>query len=251
MPRVARRDIKTTFFHVIVQGISREYIFREEEDIKTYLYLIKKYCDVHNIRIVAYCIMNNHAHFLMYTEQTIMLSKAMQRTNIIYGKYYNKKNERVGYVFRDRFLSEAIKTEKQLLNCIVYIHSNPIKANIVSEIDKYKYSSYNDYIKGQGIATKDTIKLIFGTVKGYIEQFKEIHITHKDQEFMEAFINIENKNNKIIDDYLTRNEITIEEIKGNKEELKKFLLEVRDKRGVSNRKVAQILQIGREKLRKI
>jgi len=236
---------------VIVQGISREYIFKDKPEIETYLYLIKKYCQTHNVTIIAYCIMNNHAHFLLYTEKISELSKTMQRTNVVYGRYYNKKNKRVGYVFRDRFLSEAIKTEIQLLNCIAYIHNNPIKADIVRKLNEYRYSSYNDYIKGQGIATKNTIKIVFGTERGYIEQFETIHIDNEEEDFIEAFVNIEDKNNEIIDNYLSRNKTTVEEIKENEEKLKSFLLEIRDKKGVSNRKIAQVLQIGREKLRKM
>lgn len=251
MPRIAREKLETCFYHVIVQGIAKEYIFEEEEDIKTYIYLIKKYCDTHKVKIIAYCMMNNHGHFLLYTEDSRELSKAMQRLNITYGKYYNKKNKRIGYVFRDRFLSEPIRTERQLLNCIVYIHNNPVKAHMVEEINKYKYSSYNEYIKGEGIATKDIIKLVFGTLLEYIEQFKKIHNNYEEDEFMEAFAEKEDKYKEIIKKYLEKQRTTIEEIATNKDKVKEFLREVRDKRGVPNRRLAEILKIGRETLRKL
>lgn len=253
MPRRARKSLNTTFLHVITQGIAKEEIFKDERDIRTYLYLIKKYYKTHNIRIIAYCIMNNHAHLLINAEQIEGLSQAMQKINLTYGIYYNTKNERVGYVFRDRFLSEAIQTERHLLSCIVYIHNNPVKAGIANELNKYKYSSYNDYMKGQGVATKDTIGLVFGGIRGYLEQFNEIHKIYICEDFLEDSVNVENKykSKDVINDYLTQNNITIEEIKTDKEKLKSFLIEVRDKGKVSNRKVAEILQIGRETLRKM
>lgn len=251
MPRIARSNMETNFLHVIVQGIAKEYIFKDGEDIKKYLYLIKEYSDFYKIKIIAYCVMNNHAHFLIYTKEISLLSKVMQKVNIVYGRYYNKKNQRVGYVFRDRFLSEPIKTEIQLLNCMVYIHKNPIKANIVNEISKYRYSSYNDYIEGKEIAKKDIIKLVFGTTEGYLEQFKKIHIDNRDENFIEIYMNIEEKSNELINNYCTKKKISIENIRNDKEKLKAFLSEVRDKGEVSNRKLSKVLQIGREKLRKM
>lgn len=58
---------------------------------------------------MAYCIMNNHVHLLVYSEEVQKLSKMMQKINTAYAKYYNECNERVGYVFRDRYLSQPIR----------------------------------------------------------------------------------------------------------------------------------------------
>jgi len=251
LPRIARRELETTFFHIIVQGIASEYIFKDKEDIETYLELVKKYCEIHNVKIIAYCMMNNHAHFLVQTDVITQLSKAMQRINIVYGRYYNSKNNRIGYVFRDRFLSEAIRTEIQLLKCMVYIHNNPVKANKVREISEYKYSSYNEYTNGEGVAKPEIIRMVFGSIEGYLEQFNGVHIGYENEEFMEVFVDPEERQQKIIDDYLNVTGKTIKEIKEDEIELKRFLIEVRDKKGISNRKVAEILRMGREKLRKI
>ena len=250
MPRIARKYLETSFFHVVVQGISKEYIFKTEEDIATYLYLIKKYCENYNVTIIAYCMMNNHAHFLLNIEKIIELSKVMQRTNVTYGKYYNKTRNRVGYVFRDRFVSEPIMTEIQLLNCIAYIHNNPVKAKMVTESKEYKYSSYTDYIKEEGIATRNTIKIVFGMMRDYKEQFIEIH-RYADEIFADAFMQADDKHEEIINDYLKVNNISIDDVTKNEEKLKQFLLKIRDQYGVSNRKLSKILNIGREKLRKM
>ena len=110
MPRFPRSYIKTSFFHVMVQGINKSYIFEEPENIKYYISTMHKLSKEQEIEIIAYCIMNNHAHMLIKTEQLKELSKYMQRLNTRYGKYYNKKHNRVGYVFRDRYKSEGIYT---------------------------------------------------------------------------------------------------------------------------------------------
>ena len=71
----------------------------------------------------------------------------MQSINTRYGKYYNKKSNRVGYVFRDRYKAEGIYSEKHLYNCIKYIYDNPVKAGICDKAAEYPYSNYKNISK--------------------------------------------------------------------------------------------------------
>lgn len=84
MSRFPRSFIKTSFFHVITQGLNKNYIFQEVQDIKYYINTMYKLINEHEIKIIAYCIMNNHAHILVKTENLKELSKYMQRLNCRY-----------------------------------------------------------------------------------------------------------------------------------------------------------------------
>ena len=142
MPRYPRNYIKTSYFHIIAQGINKSYIFKYEEDIKFYIknmYRLDKEC---KINIIAYCVMNNHVHMLIESQKLENLTQFMQRLNTTYAKYYNKKYNRVGYVFRNRYLAEGIYNETYLYNCIKYIYYNPVKANICKYPEDYPYSNY-------------------------------------------------------------------------------------------------------------
>ena len=161
MSRIARKYLDASFYHVIIQGNNKEFIFKENRFKNQYLKCFKESIKNLNINVVAYCIMGNHAHFLLQTEKVDEISKLMHKANSKYAMYYNFINERVGYVFRDRFLSEPIMNQKYLIQCIKYIHLNPVKANITKKCEGYKYSSYNDYILNkdiildQGIISKE------------------------------------------------------------------------------------------------
>ena len=144
MPRFPRTYIKTIFFHIITQGINKSYIFERSEDIKFYLRMMKKLSKEQEVKILAYCVMNNHTHMLVKTNQTEKMSKFMQRLNTTYGIYYNQKYNRVGYVFRNRYKSEGIYNEKHLYNCVRYIYNNPVKAGICSQAKEYQYSNYKE-----------------------------------------------------------------------------------------------------------
>ena len=222
MPRFPRNYIKTTAFHVITQGINRSYIFQNPEDIKYYIKVMYKLNEQCKIKIVAYCIMNNHAHILIETDKINNLSKYMQRLNTIYAKYYNKKYSRVGYVFRDRYKSEGIYSEEHLYNCIKYIYDNPVKAGICNRPEEYPYSNYKKINKN----------------------LKENYI----------FIDIEDDkktSEEVIEEYLTENDVKLEELKNDKIRLKEIIVILKKEYNFSLREIAEKMMLGREKIRRI
>ena len=84
MSRIARKDLQTSFLHIMVQGINKEFIFSKREYIEAYLQLIKKYQKKFPVSIISYCIMNNHAHMLVYVKDIKMLGKFMHIINLQY-----------------------------------------------------------------------------------------------------------------------------------------------------------------------
>lgn len=186
--------------------------------------------------------MNNHAHFLIHSEKSEYLGKYMQRLNTSYSQYYNKALKRVGYVFRNRYYSQDILNEKQLYNCLAYIHNNPVKAKIVKEANEYKYSSYNEFMGEYQIITETSIKLLFGGAKNYVDFFKNLHnrinedgfIEVKEKEFTEFVKEIEQKNNK-----------RIKEIIKNKEIMKKIILEARKQTNVTLKELAELFDVSK------
>lgn len=177
MPRLARKLLRGEFFHITVKGINGDYIFQENIDKNEYLKLLK---EKSNIDILAYCIMDNHAHILIKTENVDEMSKYMKKVNTSYALYYNKKNMREGYVFKNRFFSQQIEDKKHLFSCIVYIHKNPVKANIVRNMESYKFSSYNDYfgINHRNLINNENIFKLFNNqdFNDNLKKFKEYHL---------------------------------------------------------------------------
>lgn len=164
MSRSARKYKYASFFHVIVQGIGKEDIFKKKRYINEYLKLIRKYTKELNLDIIAYCVMTNHAHLLIRANKVENLSKLMQKVNSLYAKYYNyMENGRVGYVFRDRFVSEPIDSKTYLINCIKYIHMNPVKAQMVKRCGDYEFSSYNSYVHNYKFKEHNSINEIIDT----------------------------------------------------------------------------------------
>lgn len=210
MPRHPRRAEISNYFHIIVQGIEKKYIFQKAQYKNKYYELLMTKSQQFNIKILAYCVMDNHAHLLIYTEKITDLSLYMKVVNEIFAKMYNKIEKRVGYVFRDRFLSEPIISQRQLYNCLVYIHYNPVKAGMVKRLEQYNYSSYVHYLYRINVATEENIKLLFEYESDYLELFCCIHDIYYEYKFGQVNSKNNEKNSlKKMCKELSENEIPI------------------------------------------
>ena len=173
MPRIARKNLTGEYFHVMVQGINREFIFKDDDYKKEYKRLLKSFSIEFHLQIIAYIIMGNHVHVLFHCDDIRDISQCMHNINTIYGIFYNQNHNRIGYVFRDRFKIQSIKDFQHLLNCIVYIHKNPINAHIVSKESNYRFSSFNEYLNKANLININTIKILLG--ENFMEQFINLH----------------------------------------------------------------------------
>lgn len=217
MGRIARKYLDASFFHVIVQGINKEYIFKTERYIKRYMEFVYREIDRFNLRIIAFCIMNNHAHFLINIENIEELSKYMQKLNSSYARYYNYMEGRVGYVFRDRYKSEPINNRRYLIQCVKYIHENPVKAKMVKNAYDYKYSSYNIY--------RDLVKNNKGSDIFLTEELYYICNDNvcSNMSFIDIDINFEENINNYISNFILKEGIKVFEIFENSDILKELI----------------------------
>lgn len=146
MPRTARLKSPCGIYHVMIRGISELSLFKSNDDKDKYLKLIKKYQNIFGYKIYAYCLMTTHGH-LIIDSLGADISKFMKSINLSYSIYFNKKYNRHGHVFQDRFKSKLITDDKYLLLASAYIHNNPkdIK-KYKHSVEKYKYSSLGIYL---------------------------------------------------------------------------------------------------------
>ncbi len=145
MPRCARKQSESGIYHVMLRGVNRQQIFIEDSDYKKFIQILKECKEISEFKLYAYCIMNNHIHILIKPENE-SLERIFKRIGCRFVYWYNLKYQRVGHLFQDRFKSEPVEDDSYLLTVIRYIHQNPVKANLCSNIEDYVYSSYFEYL---------------------------------------------------------------------------------------------------------
>ena len=145
MPRQARTNSSTGYLHIIARGIGKQILFEEAEDYRFYLSILERFSAETEITVLAYCLMDNHVHLLVLDKE----GKApllMKKTGVSYSGYFNRKYNRSGHLFQDRYKSEAIEDDAYLLSVFRYILNNPQKAGIGAASD-YPWNSYSCYGK--------------------------------------------------------------------------------------------------------
>ena len=110
MPRCNRTKAITKVYHVIIRGINKQDIFLEKEDFFKFIQEIKNTKEKYKYQIYAYSFMNDHVHFVIYDENENM-STAIQSLNVRYSSYYNRKYERYGHLFENRYKSKTVESE--------------------------------------------------------------------------------------------------------------------------------------------
>lgn len=162
MPRVARERSKSGIYHIIIRGINRQTMFEDEEDRVRFIDTLRKYREVCEYQVYAYCLMDNHVHLLL-KEGKEPLETFMRKICSSYVLWYNRKYGRIGYLFQDRFKSEPVEDDSYFLTVLRYIFQNPVKAGIVSEINDYLWTNYQDYVEECNEADKSYVLGIFNT----------------------------------------------------------------------------------------
>ena len=249
MARISRQNLSSSYFHVMVQGINKEYIFSTKEMKEKYKKLLKDNIQKSNVKLLSYCIMSNHAHMLMYVQNSQEVSKLMQKINTSFAKFYNRKNNRVGFVFRDRFSVQQILNQQHLYNCLAYIHNNPVKAGIVKNPQDYEYSSYREWVSQKEIIDEMSNELIFGEDKNNINEFYKIHLNNHISDIEDIVENVDYR--QIIAKYEKNKRNTIENIIKNQYILQDIVLELKNEANLSIRQISSILKINRPKITKI
>ena len=159
MPRQARQESGTGIYHVMLRGINRQDIFEEREDYQQFLNRLQYLVDpidyngehiASYFHVYAYCLMSNHVHLLL-RERTESISVSLKRLTVSYAAYYNKRYQRVGHLFQDRFKSEPVNDIEYFVTLLRYIHQNPVKARICVKAEEYTWSSWHEYLNDDGI----------------------------------------------------------------------------------------------------
>jgi putative transposase len=148
MPRIARIIAPGYPHHVTQRGNNRATVFFDDEDRQTYLHLLTTYAAKHDVRIWAYCLMDNHVHLLAVPATEASLARGIGLTNQVYTQYLNRKLGQSGRIWQNRFFSCVVENERYLWAVARYIERNPLQAGMVAGAEDYRWSSARAHLLG-------------------------------------------------------------------------------------------------------
>jgi len=151
-------------YHIYNRGVNSVEMFMYHGNYKRFIKNMRKHLNPIGT-VFAYCLMNNHFHFLIHTKTTQMLIKEgfilpnndqditinkinKQFSNLFnsYTRYFNIQQERTGPLYDSRFKRILVTTEEYFQQLIIYIHNNPVNHHVCKNVEDYEWSSIHDYL---------------------------------------------------------------------------------------------------------
>lgn len=134
------------YYHLYNRGVNYQPIFFNKGNWGYFIKQLRSYCLPDLIDVIAYCLMPNHYHFLIYLKCDELSQKIMQPFGVSYTKAINKQQGRVGPLFQGPFKAKWVDKNEYLLHLSRYIHLNPVQAKLVKYPATWEFSSYQDYL---------------------------------------------------------------------------------------------------------
>ena len=184
------KTIYTTgeIYHIYNRGVNRQEIFFEERHWEFFLKRLRVYFTPDRAEILAYCLMPNHYHLLVYMMTDEFSKQVMQPFGTSYTKAINKDQKRVGPLFQGSFKGIHVESGSYLLHLSRYIHRNPVDVGLATHPEDWVYSSYRDYI-GLRLGTLPKMDLIldaFQSASDYAAFVNDVNV--KDDSIKELML---------------------------------------------------------------
>jgi len=147
MARFPRVHFEGALYYIMTKADYKLNLFRDDSDKSYYLSLIFDYKSQYNYKLYSLALISNESHLLIEPSPEFTISQIMHDINANYTKYYNKKYEKKGHLFEERFKAILIEKESYLLEATRYVHRIVLKDNPLAQLREYTWSSYPCYIK--------------------------------------------------------------------------------------------------------
>lgn len=169
------------YYHIYCRGNERRIIYTCSIDYRHFWDKFREYIERDGIGLVCYCLMPNHYHFILKQKDEETITTFMHRLLTSYAMYFNKKYNRVGYLFENRFNAKLVESEEYLVDLSRYIHVNAAKVvPTLHQVEEYLWSSCAEYVfNREGVCIKeevlDAFKMLYPDYVSYREFVAEAY----------------------------------------------------------------------------
>src|SRR5947209_11547802 len=147
MPRNARCVCTGVAHHVTQRGVDHANVFYSQQDRQVYLNLVAENLVPAAVRVLAWCLMTNHVHWVVIPEREDSLAILFRRVHGRYAQYLNARRGRSGHLWQNRYFSCAVAEEREEI-ALRYVEWNPLRAGLVDLPQAYRWSSAAAHLRG-------------------------------------------------------------------------------------------------------
>ncbi len=140
MARHARQLAGSGIYHVMLRGVNRDAIFLDDADRERFLHSLAEAKQASGCHVLAYCLMTNHVHLVLRTAEE-PIGVVVKRLGVRYAGWFNRRYDRVGHLFQDRFASVPVEDDGHFITLLRYVWNNPVEAGLAARPEEYRWSS--------------------------------------------------------------------------------------------------------------
>jgi len=141
MPRTARASVAEVCYHVLSRGNARQTVFRDPADFSMFTKLLHRAVTERPMRLLAWCLMPNHFHFVVRPFRDGDLGSWMHWLLTTHVRYHQRRYATIGRIWQGRFKAFPIQADRHLLAVLRYVERNPVRANLEQTAVGWPWSS--------------------------------------------------------------------------------------------------------------
>ena len=147
MPRLARVDIGNNIYHVINRASGRLQIFNDASDYQLFEDLLLEAKEITDMRILAYVVMPNHWHLVLYPRSDGDLGTFMHRLTNAHTRRVHVKTKTIGHgpLYQGRYKSFLVDTDEYFLTLMKYVERNPVRAKLTNVCEEWRWGSVQQH----------------------------------------------------------------------------------------------------------
>ena len=165
MPRKPRLFVSEATYHVYSRVARGEFAFDDPYEAEEFVETVRRVGDLHNWRVLAWCLMGNHYHLVVKTG-TIPLWRSMQRLQSIVAREFNRRRRYLGRFWQSRYRARIIDSNDYFRQVVSYVHLNPVAAGIVDDPVDYPNSGHREIVGHRPSRLIDISSVLAGFSEG-------------------------------------------------------------------------------------
>ena len=171
MARANRHHIPGCVWHITHRCHKREFLLKFDKDKKAWRKWLFEAKKRYGLIILNYTITSNHIHLLVFDQKENVIPKSIQLIAGRTGREFNRRKNRKGAFWEDRYQATAVQTGDHLIQCLVYIDLNMVRAGVVDHPREWPFGGYNEFQHPRqryGLIDREMLKHLLGIDNGIL-----------------------------------------------------------------------------------